>query len=202
MDRTQTKWTRQDSGTPGAPQCAFLQVFMSGLIDAFLANALEAAATVDRIAGSPTAVRAAVLSAVRDSRAIVLGAGEFLPKEVLNALGELPGLVHEPSDEALSTADAGITSAFAGIASSGSVCIAMGPPLAAATSLLMPLHIVLLRASRIVERPRDLFSPSCLGGEGLHRNLVLITGPSATADMGPLVRGVHGPHRLQIFVLE
>ena len=191
-----------DSGTPGASQCAFLQVVMSGLIDAFLGNARGAAATVDRIAGSPPAVRAAVLSAVRDSRAIVLGPGEFLPKEVLNALGELPGLVHEPSDEALSTADAGITSAFAGIASSGSVCIAMGPPLAAVTSLLMPLHIVLLRASRIVERPRDLFSPTCLGGEGLHRNLVLITGPSATADMGPLVRGVHGPHRLQIFVLE
>ena len=152
-----------DRRTPGASQCAFLQVVMSGLIDAFLGNARGAAATVDRIGESPTAVRAAVLNAVRDSRATVVGPGEFLPREVLNALRELPGLVHEPSDEALSTADAGITSAFAGIASSGSVCIAMGPPLAAATSLLMPLHIVLLRASRIVERPRDLFSPNCLG---------------------------------------
>jgi L-lactate dehydrogenase complex protein LldG len=64
------------------------------------------------------------------------------------------------------------------------------------------LHIVLLYADRIVERPRDLFNPTCLDGEGLRRNLVLITGPSATADMGPLVRGVHGPHRLQIFLLE
>ena len=78
----------------------------------------------------------------------------------------------------------------------------MGPPLAAAASLLMPLHIVLLGADRIVERPRDLFDPACLGGEALRRNLVLITGPSATADMGPLVRGVHGPHRLHIFLLE
>ena len=78
----------------------------------------------------------------------------------------------------------------------------MGPPLAAAASLLMPLHMVLLRASRIVERPRDLFDAACLGGEALRRNLVLVTGPSATADMGPLVRGVHGPHRLQIFLLE
>jgi L-lactate dehydrogenase complex protein LldG len=78
----------------------------------------------------------------------------------------------------------------------------MGPPLAALTSLLMPLHIVLLPATRIVARPRDLFDPAVLNGEGLRRNLVFITGPSATADMGPLVRGVHGPHRLQILLLE
>jgi L-lactate dehydrogenase complex protein LldG len=191
-----------DRRTPGASNCAFLQVVMPGLIEAFEANAHRAAATVERIGGSPAAVRAAVLSAVKDSRNIVLDPGEFLPSQILDALGELPGLLHKPSDEALSTADAGISSAFAGIASSGSVCIAMGPPLAAAASLLMPLHVVLLCANRIVERPRDLFEPASLGGEGLRRNLVLITGPSATADMGPLVRGVHGPHRLRIFVLE
>jgi len=191
-----------DTGTPGASKCAFLQVVMSQLIEAFEANARRAAASVSRIAGTPAAVRAAVRSVLDDSMTVVLGPGEFLASEVTDALRELPGLVHEPSDEALSAADAGITSAFAGIASSGSVCIAMGPPLAAAASLLMPLHIALLSASRIVERPRDLFDRTCLGGEGLRRNLVLITGPSATADMGPLVRGVHGPHRLKIFVLE
>jgi len=31
---------------------------------------------------------------------------------------------------------------------------------------------------------------------------VFVTGPSATADMGPLVRGVHGPHKLHILVLR
>jgi L-lactate dehydrogenase complex protein LldG len=78
----------------------------------------------------------------------------------------------------------------------------MGRPLAAATSLLMPLNVVLLPGERIVERPRDLFHTECLKGEGLKRNLVFVTGPSATADMGPLVRGVHGPHRLLILLLE
>ena len=175
---------------------------MPGLIDAFEANARRAVATVERIASSPAAVRAAVARVVKDSRVIVLGPAEFLSSELMDPLRELPGLVPQPSDEMLSTADAGISSAFAGIASSGSVCIAMGPPLAAAVSLLMPLHVVLVCANRIVKRPRDLFDPACLGGEALKRNLVLITGPSATADMGPLVRGVHGPHRLQIFVLE
>jgi L-lactate dehydrogenase complex protein LldG len=178
------------------------QVIMSGLSDVFEANARGAAAEVDRIDGSPASVRAAVERATKDSSAIVLGPGEFLPRELMDALRELPGLIPQPSDEVMSTAEVGISSAFAGVASSGSVCIAMGPPLASAASLLMPLHIVLLCAERIVKRPRDLFDPACLGGEGLRRNLVLITGPSATADMGPLVRGVHGPHRLKIFLLE
>jgi L-lactate dehydrogenase complex protein LldG len=103
---------------------------------------------------------------------------------------------------ALATADAGVTGAFAGVASTGSVCVSMGRPLVAATSLLMPLNIVLLAKERIIARPRDLFDPDCLKGEGLKRDLVFITGPSATADMGPLVHGVHGPHRLVVLLLE
>ncbi|MFW5973924.1 MAG: LUD domain-containing protein, partial [Natrialbaceae archaeon] len=31
---------------------------------------------------------------------------------------------------------------------------------------------------------------------------VLATGPSATADMGTLVQGVHGPHEVHVVVLE
>jgi L-lactate dehydrogenase complex protein LldG len=41
-----------------------------------------------------------------------------------------------------------------------------------------------------------------LNGEGLTRDFVFITGPSATADMGPLVRGVHGPHRQHVIVVR
>lgn len=175
---------------------------MTGLIATFEANARDAAAFVERIEATPTIVRAAVERITRGSSAIVLGPSEFLPPKVMDALQDLPGIIAQPSDEALSTAEVGINCGFAGVASSGSVCIAMGPPQASAASLLMPLHVVLLSAERIVERPSDLFDPTCLSGEGLRRNLVFITGPSATADMGPLVRGVHGPHRLQILLLE
>lgn len=174
---------------------------MFDLLATFETNAKEASALVECVGASPTAVRAAVQRAVNGSEKIVLGPSEFLPAEAMMALEDLPGVIAQPSDEQLSTADVGVSAAFAGVASSGSVCIVMGPPLASAASLLMPLHIVLLSALRIVGRPRDLFDPLCLGGEGLRRDLVIITGPSATADMGPLVRGVHGPHHLQIFVL-
>jgi L-lactate dehydrogenase complex protein LldG len=73
---------------------------------------------------------------------------------------------------------------------------------AGAISLLTRMHIAVLAAQTVVERPSDLFRPNCLEGKGLKRSFVFVTGPSATADMGPLVRGVHGPHQLHIIVLE
>ena len=174
---------------------------MSDLLATFESNAKEAAAIVERVDASPCSIHAAVQRAAGGAAKIVLGPSELLPSETMDALRDLPGVISQPSDEQLSTADVGISAAFAGVASSGSVCIAMGAPLGAAASLLMPLHIVLLSPDRIVSRPGNLFDPLCLDGEGLRRDLVFITGPSATADMGPLVRGVHGPHRLHILLL-
>ena len=174
---------------------------MPDLIDTFEANALEAAAEVRRTRATPDAIREEIQHAANGARSIALGTGEFLPAGLMESLHALPGVLSSPTDEQLSNADVGICGAFAGVASAGSVCVAMGPPLVALTSLLMPLHIVMLSTHRIVARPRDLFDPECLNGEGLRRNLVFITGPSATADMGPLVRGVHGPHRLRILLL-
>jgi L-lactate dehydrogenase complex protein LldG len=172
------------------------------LLATFETNARDAAADVLVIDRSPGQLRSAVQQLTQQASSVVLGLSKFLPLDALEELRDLPGVISEPSDEQLSTAEAGVSDAFAGVAATGSVCIAMGPPLVAAASLLMPLHIVILAAERIVARPRDLFDPGCLGGEGLRRNLVFITGPSATADMGPLVRGVHGPHHLKIVVLR
>jgi len=175
---------------------------MSELLDTFEANALEAAAEVRRIRATPASIRDEIGQTTKGTAAIVLGVGEFLPGHLMESLSDLPGVLAVTTDDQLSKAEVGICGAFAGIASSGSVCVAMGPRLVTMTSLLMPFHIVLLSANRVVARPRDLFDPACLDGEGLRRNLVFITGPSATADMGPLVRGVHGPHRLRILLLE
>ena len=151
---------------------------------------------------NPLAVRTAVERAAQVALSIVLSDGEFLAPPLFAGLRGLAGVITRPDDQQLATADVGVTEAFAGVASTGSVCVTIGRPLAAATSLLMPLNIILLPAERIVERPRDLFDPECLKGEGLRRNLIFITGPSGTADMGPLVIGVHGPRRLHILLLE
>jgi len=171
------------------------------LIDLFVTRATEAAAKVERIPRTPADVRAAIARATEGARTLVIASGEFLPADVYVAARSLPGVIAKPTDDQLATADAGVTEAFAGVARTGSICIAMGPPLRAAASLLMPLHVALLPAERIVFRPQELFELQGIGQEALRRNLAFITGPSATADMGPLVRGVHGPHRLHILVL-
>lgn len=178
------------------------QTASANLSEAFEKAATDVAAIVERSSRSSWAVCAAIERATSGAENIVVGGGEFIPSGVLSAIRSMPQVNLDPSDEQLAAAPAGITDAFAGIASSGSVCIAMGAPYAATASLLMPLHIVLLPVERIVARPRDVFDPGQFGGEGLRRNLVFITGPSATADMGKLVRGVHGPHRIHILLLE
>jgi L-lactate dehydrogenase complex protein LldG len=175
---------------------------MVDLAATFEENAMEATAMVWRCERSPLSIRKAVGLAAHKARGIVLSEPEFLGAPLLAGLRGLAGVIPRPEDDQLAAADVGVTEAFAGVASTGSVCVSMGRPLVAATSLLMPLNIVLLAVERIVERPRDLFNPDCLKGEGLKRNLVFITGPSATADMGPLVHGVHGPHRLLVLLLE
>ena len=95
-----------------------------------------------------------------------------------------------------------MTEAFAGVARTGSVCVDVNYQRTGVVSLLAPLHIAVLGAENIVPRLRDMFRPDVRGGEGLTRDFVFITGPSATADMGPLVRGVHGPHRLHVIVVR
>jgi L-lactate dehydrogenase complex protein LldG len=166
----------------------------------FKENAAAVAAAVQSVPDLPGLCEA-VLRIAGESSNIVLGPDEFLPSGTMDALRELPGVLKTPTDQQLSLAHVGITAAFSGVASSGSVCILMGQPLAAAASLLVPVHIVLLDASRIIARPSDIFRADCFAGEGLRRDIVFVCGPSATADMGPLVRGVHGPHRLHILLI-
>jgi len=175
---------------------------MPDLVTLFEQNAIAAAALVWRCERTPLAVRTAVERATAGAHSIVFCDPEFLPTPLFAGLRGLAGVIAKPDEEQLATAEVGVTEAFAGVASTGTVCVALGRSLTGASSLLMPLHIALLPVERLVERPRDIFDPNRFNGDGLRRNLVFITGPSATADMGPLVLGVHGPHRVHILLLE
>jgi len=63
-------------------------------------------------------------------------------------------------------------------------------------------HIAVLAAASIVARPRDVFDNPRVKKLSADSDFVFITGPSATADMGSLVRGVHGPGSLHIIILD
>jgi L-lactate dehydrogenase complex protein LldG len=171
-------------------------------IEQFETAAKAAVATVEVIDRTPSALRDAILRAAGDSSRILFAPPQDLPAELFSEFARDPRVRAEPTAEDLVDSPAGVTEAFAAVARTGSVCVDVGYQRTGMASLLAPLHIAVVAAETIVPQPRDLFRDDVLDGKGLTRSFVFITGPSATADMGPLVRGVHGPHRLHIIVLK
>ena len=172
------------------------------LVDQFEKAVRVAAASVERIPRSAQRLADAVFRLEPDAKRIAVAQPLDLLAELFDGCRRLPGAFTSRSKQDLKSADVGITDAFAAVARTGSVCVSVDHNYAGYISLLSRAHIVVLAATDIVERPGDLLRPDCLEGKGLRRSFVFITGPSATADMGPLVRGVHGPHRLHVIILE
>ena len=170
------------------------------LIARFEASARSAAATVERVPATAGALASAVERIAKGR--IAISDPLDLPTELFADLHRLPGIVTARSKAELAACDVGITDAFAAVARTGSVCVTVDHGYSGAISLLARMHIAVVAADTIVERPAEIFDANRFGGKGLTRNFVFITGPSATADMGPLVRGVHGPHKLHVVILE
>ena len=167
----------------------------------FAHEATRAGASVEKVHSDPTSVAIAASRTVSGAGRVIVADPTNLAIEIREALSRMPGVIDNPTDDDLAVADAGITGAFAAVATTGSICVRVDDRLTGFASLLAPLHVAIVSSSTFVDRPSDIFS-SNLGKEALPADFVFITGPSATADMGPLVRGVHGPHRLHIIVLE
>jgi len=106
--------------------------------------------------------------------------------------------------ERLFDVDAGITEVRAGVAETGSLVCASDGGRGRGLSLVPPLHVAIVRASEIVPDLIDVFGElGGLGGGGLPSSVVLITGPSKTADIeGVLITGVHGPREVLVVVVE
>ena len=172
------------------------------LLDQFAASAKAAVATVEIIDRSPSNLRDAALRACGDASRILFAPPQDLPAALFADFAQDPRVRSDPTADELVNSPAGVTEAFAGVARTGSVCVDVAYQRTGMASLLAPLHVAVVAAETIVPQPRDLFRDDVLDGKGLARSFVFITGPSATADMGPLVRGVHGPHRLHIIVLR
>lgn len=172
------------------------------LLSTFSRAAETCGATVERVNSSTDAVRNAVQRRCGKSNRVAVADFFDLPPEYSNACRSVPGVIPTVTKSQLASAEIGITEAFAGIAATGSVCVFIGEGNAGVVSLLVREHIVLLASRSIVERPGDLFRSEFAIEKALRSDFVIVTGPSATADMGPLVRGVHGPHGLHIILMD
>jgi L-lactate dehydrogenase complex protein LldF len=117
------------------------------------------------------------------------------------------GVIDEGQREAalasLDGIEAGLTGAQAGLADSGTVILPGGPGRPMTASLLPWLHVCLLPASRLFPDLRTWLRDE--GHEQLASasSIVLVTGPSRTADIElTLTRGVHGPGEVIVVCYE
>lgn len=102
--------------------------------------------------------------------------------------------------DACATADLGLSGAVAALAETGSIVVHSGVENGRLTSLLPPVHLVLLAASQITA---NLFTWSQARRAPLPANVILISGPSKTADIEQtLAIGVHGPKRLLVILYD
>lgn len=108
----------------------------------------------------------------------------------------------DPTARDLEAAITGVTGASLGIADYGSVVLPSTPEGAEPVSLFCDLHVVVLDADDIVpDMPTAIGEMATTVGDG-RGSAIIATGPSATADMGALVRGAHGPKRVHALILE
>ncbi|HXR32958.1 MAG TPA: LUD domain-containing protein [Verrucomicrobiae bacterium] len=170
-------------------------------LDQFREQVSATGATMELVARSPDAVRHAVLARASAKRPILIAEPRYLSPDYFRPLRLEEGVLANPNAADCRSAPVGVTEAFAAVVRTGSVCVDIGAGIAGYVSLLPRLHIVVVDIDRLVFRAADIFRLEQFARPAFQRNFVFISGPSATADMGPLVRGVHGPHEIHIVVL-
>ena len=101
-----------------------------------------------------------------------------------------------------STAAVGITSADFCLADTGTLVMLSSREEARLISLLPPIHVAVVGSERILSGLDELLTAVPLPAEQ-SSSMVLITGPSRTADIEQiLVRGVHGPGEIHVVIVS
>jgi L-lactate dehydrogenase complex protein LldG len=157
--------------------------------------------TVDRVA-SPDAVPEAVATYL---------AGQNLPPELVIAphpeLRAIPWsdrpLLRLREGRAEASDAVSLQHGFAGIAETGTLMLPSAPERPTTLNLLAETAIVVLRAGRVVAGMEDAWDLLRTEIGGMPRNVMLVTGPSRSADIeSTLELGAHGPRRLHVVLVE
>lgn len=170
-------------------------------VELFVRNVEKEFGTVVRVA-SPEEVPGAVADYL---------AAQNLPSELVMAphaeLQAIPWssrpLLRIREGRAEATDAVAVQHAFAGVAETGTLMFPSAPDRPTTLNVLADTAIAVLRASRLVgayEEAWDMLR-SELGG--MPRNVMLVTGPSRSADIEQTLElGAHGPRRLHVVLVE
>ncbi len=165
-------------------------------------------AEVEKLGGSAACVTSCADACVRVSALLGSGAAVASNAPILGACGilALPGVhtapaAEEPLRRLCAGADLGITGADYALADTGSLVLLSTGEEARMISLLPPVHLAVLARERILTNLDELFRVVPHPGRRTS-SMVLITGPSRTADIEQiLIRRVHGPGDLHVLIL-
>lgn len=129
------------------------------------------------------------------------GIASRAPILAASGIASLAGVSTNFSREACAAAGVGITSADFALADTGSLVLLSESGESRTISLLPPCHIAVIARAAILESIDELFAvtpqPAAKSSA-----MVLITGPSRTADIEMrLVRGVHGPGEIHVVIV-
>ncbi len=117
--------------------------------------------------------------------------------------------IEQLKDDLFHKVDAGFSVAFGGIAETGTLLLATGPGEPRALSLVPPISYIWVQTSAFHFSLQEAFAAleqnqaKSQDGLSLPTNLLLISGPSKTADIQQtLAYGAHGPKRLIVLLVE
>lgn len=108
----------------------------------------------------------------------------------------------DPTPSELENASFGVTPAELGIADYGSVSVRSDSAGTELVSLFAETHVAIVAASDVEPDAPTAFEVLDTAASAERPSVVLATGPSATADMGDLVYGAHGPTNVHVIVLS
>ena len=178
-----------------------------GLLDTFEAAALGWRAEIHR--STPQHCMEVVRNVLLQKKcaSIATGSPQWSPPGWRATLDGFQWTQFDASTDAWKTVlfdkiDASITQAVAAVADTGSLVLKPGPQEPRSLSLVPPVHVALVRASALYAS-----LPAAMAAlhpqSDMPTNLLLVTGPSKTADIQQtLAYGAHGPKELVIVLVD
>lgn len=157
-----------------------------------------------------TVARVADLSEVPAAIAEYLAAQNLPSRLVMAPHPELQGLdwtdrpmLEIAARRAEATDMVSVQHGFAGIAETGTLMLPSDPTRPTTLNILTDTEIVVLRASRVVGAYEEAWDRLRAELGGMPRNVMLVTGPSRSADIEQALElGAHGPRRLHIVLVD
>jgi L-lactate dehydrogenase complex protein LldG len=171
---------------------------LAGRIALFTEQAEAVQATVQRVP-SPDGLTAAVEDYLRAHNLpmrLVVAPDPALERA---AWGDMLEVRRGPAEDGDAV---GLTTAFAGVAETGSLMLLSGPQTPTTVAFLPETSIVVLPADRVLRAYEDALRLA-RQEQTLPRSINFITGPSRSGDIEQTLQlGAHGPKRLLILLLD